>query len=409
MESRRKLTAARLKAANEFPYFATGLYSLVPVFVKNKNFKTMGVTKNGILLVSRDALERWTISEIAGVLLHEMMHVIRDHHDRGKGLAADPLLWNMATDLAINDSLRDAKIDLPQEGIFPEMYNLPEGKTEEFYYSELRQMDSDGNLKKPQEPAACGGFDGSGGGKPIDGEEDEDEAQGAGRSKEDLDSIRSQQAEEIRAEVAKNPGSVSAGIRRWAEDFLKPSKVCWKQLLKRSVRKSVNFVQGQQDFYYGRPARRQASYGFGLGKPVMPAMRAHKPHIAVAVDTSGSMSKGDLEEALIEIHAIMKNYQGVMDLIVFDCEVHVTKNVKNVKEAAQALKGGGGTSFVPVFEEIEKMKQRPNILVVATDGFGDAPASPIPGLETIWLLVGEYTHVPSQWGITVRTQTGEPE
>jgi predicted metal-dependent peptidase len=60
--------------------------------------------------------------------------------------------------------------------------------------------------------------------------------------------------------------------------------------------------------------------------------------------------------------------------------------------------GGGGTSFVPVFEEVHKLGFKPDALVYLTDGygtFGDAPDYPV-----LW---GDISHDPKlyPWGEVV--------
>ena len=58
------------------------------------------------------------------------------------------------------------------------------------------------------------------------------------------------------------------------------------------------------------------------------------------------------------------------------------------------IKGGGGTSFVPVFEWAEKQDRQPELLVYFTDAEGQFPKQE-PVCPTIWLVKGK-AKVP--WG-----------
>ena len=49
-------------------------------------------------------------------------------------------------------------------------------------------------------------------------------------------------------------------------------------------------------------------------------------------------------------------------------------------------KGGGGTSFIPFFEKVEKRDSLDSrVTVYLTDGYGDFPKS-IPQVDTLWVV-----------------------
>ena len=58
------------------------------------------------------------------------------------------------------------------------------------------------------------------------------------------------------------------------------------------------------------------------------------------------------------------------------------------------FKGGGGTSFRPVFEWVEKQGLRPEALVYFTDAEGEFPER-APHYPVIWLVKGRE---PVPWG-----------
>ena len=50
--------------------------------------------------------------------------------------------------------------------------------------------------------------------------------------------------------------------------------------------------------------------------------------------------------------------------------------------------GGGGTSFIPFFNQVAALKDDPvDLCVYLTDGYGDFPATP-PEMPVLWVIVG---------------------
>lgn len=502
-----KLAAGRLMSCERMPYFASALHALTPVEVAEGSLDTFGVLPNSVLLVDLAALRRWKVDEVAGVLVHEGLHIIRDHDARRRRLGAESYgecrLWNLAADCEINDDLKAAGLPLPGTPVFPKTFKLEDGQTAEQYYGELRKLaqkcphcrgvigdpsssgqgsDGDqsssgggggegddegdgggdgcqcgagdksgdggegsqdgpqdakssgkgqgkGKQKKggkgkkgggtcpfchgPQKPEAGGGWCGSGGGLPVPGEpEHKGEADAKGRSEVELNSLRRRVAEAIKDAVEKSRGTVPAGLARWADEVLQPPRVDWRTKLAQVARTAVAFRPGAVDFRYHRPSRRQGAIGLGIGKPVLPAMIQPVPRVGIAVDTSGSMSSRDLTIAVEESAGILGALGADVDFIACDASVGAVKRVRTPRELAESLVGGGGTDFAPVFDAVEKLRPRPEVLVYITDGCGPAPLKPPPGLRTIWVLVGQYRQTPhfpgEPWGEIIELDDLEP-
>ena len=421
-----KLASARLLAVNRMPYFRTAILSLLPR--QAPGLGTFGVTRNGIMLWDPAAIEAWTVREAAGVIIHEALHLMRNHADRREAMGADPKAWNCAADLEINDDLQAAKLDLPGDGLFPDKVGMEEGLTAEEYYHLLpRQPSGDGDQGDPQqggqqregddegkdgdgeqgqgnsvaealgvEPGVGAGECGGCAGNPMDAEADiPDEA--PGRSDAELARIRRQTAEAVRQEAEKGRGNVPGSLVRWADAYLSPPKVSWQQKLQRAVRGAIAYRAGAVDMRYNWPSRRQAGIGYGMGRPVLPALRAPVPRVAVAVDTSGSMGTDELQEAVAECNGILKTVGAEIDFVACDCRIQDAGKVRHWKQLVDRLKGGGGTDFRPIMERFNLQRPRPDIVVVATDGCGPAPAEE-PPYKVIWLLVGPYKRPPCDWG-----------
>jgi len=64
------------------------------------------------------------------------------------------------------------------------------------------------------------------------------------------------------------------------------------------------------------------------------------------------------------------------------------------------MRGGGGSNFIPAFDELLKMKNRPDVIIAITDGMISVPEHCPSGVNVVWVLVGA-TQPPAQWGSAV--------
>jgi predicted metal-dependent peptidase len=128
--------------------------------------------------------------------------------------------------------------------------------------------------------------------------------------------------------------------------------------------------------------------------------------VAIAVDTSGSMGAAELTAALREANGVLSAIGADITYLACDADVHELIKVRDVKEMAKRLTGGGGTDFRPVFEALEKVRPIPEVLIFITDGCGPAPPAPPPRTRVIWLLVGPYQQAPCSWGTQISIDGG---
>jgi hypothetical protein len=131
---RRQLSLARLRAARTAPYLASAIAAMRPVAAPGLG--TFGVDAGWRLHVDPAMFDQWTLDEVAGVLLHEVSHLLRDHAGR-RPPHVDPVLWNICGDLEINDDLVAADgVTLPSP-LLPSTLGLPDGLTAEQYLDRL--------------------------------------------------------------------------------------------------------------------------------------------------------------------------------------------------------------------------------------------------------------------------------
>jgi len=410
---KQKLVAARAMVKEKAPYFRAALNGAV--YVEMPGLNTMAMSKDGVLFYDSADLERLSVEEAAASLVHELLHWLRDHSGRREANGAQPKEWNIACDCEINDDLVGMKFTISQQNadlfVMPSHIGAQPGKTGEEYYSVVR------NMKNPpkigQNPKGGAGWCGSAAGRPIPNEPDtspgkkQDDGSkdkpgtGDGRTESEADRMRKQVAEAAKKhEVKHGRGSVPAGFSRWADAFLTPPKVDWRQKLAKVMRATIAFRPGAVTTTWKAFGRKQAALGFGPGKPLTPAWRNPVPRVAIAVDTSGSMGQNELLTAACEIDGILRAINSEAEFTACDCAVHSVKTVRTAQEAVKEFKGGGGTSFIPVFEFFAKRKTQlpPEVLIFVTDGDGWAPDKPPPGMRVIWVLVGPYRRHPATWG-----------
>jgi predicted metal-dependent peptidase len=120
------------------------------------------------------------------------------------------------------------------------------------------------------------------------------------------------------------------------------------------------------------------------------------------------MGKGELVTAVQECAGILDAAGSEVGFYACDAKVHAALKVRTIEVLCEHLKGGGGTSFVPVFNQIEKVHPKPHILIFITDGGGDAPIDPPAGVHVIWLLVGAHRCRPhfGGWGAEQGEESG---
>ncbi|WP_329133202.1 VWA-like domain-containing protein [Streptomyces sp. NBC_01476] len=396
-----KLFAARLHAARVRPYLATALFALHTV--ESRTVPTMAVDRYWRCYVSPVFVDRTPVEELAGVWVHEVSHLLRDHHGRSDrfarehGLtgAAERLRMNIAADCEINDDTFGDGLARPEGAVEPGLLRLPEGKLMEEYLLRFRLGPHTAHLAWLD----CGsGADGLERGWDLGPE-------GAhGLTPQERDAVRFRVAEGIRG----RPGNSPRGWQRWAQAAFHPPQP-WRELLGAAVRSAASGPGVGEDYTYGRPSRRSA----GLPGVVLPSLRRRPPRVCVVIDTSGSVSDTELGSALLEVAAISRAVGGRRDLVtVLPCDaaaqvVHPLCSAEGIP-----LLGGGGTDLRTGFARALRTQPRPDVIVALTDGQTPWPATRPPCRTVVGLFPRERASwnendpdyvpdAPPEWARTV--------
>ncbi|MFB9923090.1 VWA-like domain-containing protein [Amycolatopsis halotolerans] len=368
-----KLYAARLYAVRHRPYLATALFALH--VVESRRVPTMGVDRHWRCYVSPRFVDRTPLEELAGVWVHEVSHLLRDHHGRGDRYAAkheltgpaERLRMNIAADCEINDDVFGDGLDRPEGAVDPQLLRLREGELMEEYLAQFRL----GPYTAEFAWLDCGsGADG------LERDWDLGLDGAHGLSEQERDAVRFRVAQGING----NPGDVPAGWKRWAEEAFHPP-LPWRELLGAALRSAMSGAG--EDYTYGRPSRRSAS----LPGVILPSLRRRPPQVCVIVDTSGSVSDAELGSALLEIAAIVRAVGGRRDLVsVLSCDAaaYVTQQLCGAEGIP--LLGGGGTDLRTGFAGALRSNPRPDVIVALTDGQTPWPSSRPPCRTVVGLF-----------------------
>lgn len=414
---------ARAYAAEQIPWLAPALYAARLVLTEScpgpaavDEGMRVYFNPHAVDALVREKSEwREAVPELGFVWFHEIAHRLREHAERAREKEARAKLWNIASDLEINDA-RLPGLRHPQRfaPLLPSQFNMPEGKLAEFYYDRLQERSqlpssagtgeqegsadvraskteqpssknfvtqhpsSDDRASEPKQPeeGLSSAFDEGSGvhGERRSWELAEDDARAPALSVVEQEVVRRSVAEQIVQQ--KDRGSVPAGWIRWAEEKLAP-KVDWRELLKRRMRGAIVRGTGQRvDYSFDRPHRRAFAYA-----PIFPpSLRGDfLPRIACVVDTSGSISQRELGQALAEVRAVLESLRTPITVIPCDAVPYEPIKVftrSDFLSCCQKLPGGGGTNMVAGIEAALNLQPMPDVVLVLTDGYTPYPPRP---------------------------------
>ena len=267
------------------------------------------------LIYNPEFFERLTKLERLDVLKHEFYHLVFLHVTSRKPENVKPLIWNFATDLAINSHLSN----LPENCLKPGQGHFEDfeaGLSAEQYLKLLNKKQEEHEKEKNQEGNDSGDSEGSG--LPEDGQFDSHDEwsqdgemspaqqQAADIAKERLKEFVKEAAEE--AQKGSGWGTVPADVRRDIIARLQ-TKVDWRKVLRYFVKTSLRSSRSST------VKRLNKRYPYiHPGKKV-----ARLAKIAISVDQSGSVSDGMLELFFAELNKLAK--LATFTVVPFDTRV----------------------------------------------------------------------------------------
>jgi hypothetical protein len=405
-ELRQRWAASRVWAAHQAPYLATALLALVPVVVDQSgepprrqfDLGAFPVDPAWHIYLDPAALAAAEVGTVGFWLLHQVTHLLRQHAARFPGEAAagpgaaplsgrtpDQRRWNLAGDAEIDDDLRAGELTLPDGAVVPASLGLPDGWVAEQYWDALLA-----GKAAEREPPDCG--------SGCDGQCRAWDCGRPGLSELECRLLGRDVARRIR-EHHRRRGELPAGWQRWADEILHPV-VNWRQVLASAVRRGVADVAGRVDFTYRRPSRRSPV----VRDVVLPSLRQPLPQVAMVIDTSGSMSDQMLAQALGEVGGVLKSV-GIArrNLHVVCCDAKAYEAQRALDPGQVRLLGGGGTDMGAGLAAAARLRPRPDLVIVLTDGHTPWPPAP-PARTRVLVGLMDPTGQTPDWATAVTIQ-----
>jgi predicted metal-dependent peptidase len=417
-----KLTRARVQLILMQPFFGTLSLRLK---LTPGNVATMA-TDGSRIVYNPAFVDELKPAELEGTLAHEVMHCALGHQCR-RG-TRDPGLWNEAADFAVNPILVSNGFTLPAGALIdPAFANL----SAEEIYARLHQKRNGSNAAPNQIPQQASPGGGTAGGQqqtpgpaashPSSGNSPQPVSAHTGQASGQVVGSTSTQpgrfgeVMDVTDELgqAASPAELRRQGHEWniaAEQALRSAKVCghdplgverplaenrqsqqdWRAILRDFVAATAPY-----DYRWTPPNRRYIASGLYLPS----VERRGLGEVVIAVDTSGSIGKLELEQFAGEISAISEEAQPEAIQVVYcDAAVQSTQEFASSEPVRLEPKGGGGTDFRPVFDWVTKNNIAPVCLIYLTDlccdSFPETPEYPV-----LWVTDSRRT---APFGETVR-------
>ena len=398
-----RVRSARARASFLRPYFTAAIFALV--IVESEAVPTIGVDRYKRLYFNPKWIAQYSVTELTTVVLHEIGHVLRDHHLRARAIGVTALTAqdaNVAQDCALNDDIASeieqlgdlkplpdpkdpAILALPEEmrgPFYPWKIGCEDGHVWEHYYRHMRE-------NAPEEPEdklilVLGGDCGSGAHGVTRSWDlgDPEDCGIEGVSDADWEDVKDIVARAI-TEHAKTKGSVPNGWLEWSNTLLSPPVIQWDQLLASNLRWGINDAAGMVTHSYQRPSRRQSAFR----DFVMPNMRRPIPFICVIGDTSGSMDETQLAYVRGVVRDICQSLGAKLAFLATDAAVHGGMQMVHDGHDVE-LRGRGGTNMcVGIDYALTNVYPKPDVIMVCTDCETGWPAV-APPIKTIVCAIG---------------------
>ena len=396
-----KITQAKVAMLFDHPFFGNLAIGLEAIEKKNMRIKTMA-TDGRHLFYDPDFVLNTPLSQLTGVISHEVLHCALNHISRRNGRDER---WQLATDFAANDIVIQT-FDLPEgvliSGRIPGTDEFKD-KNAEFIYSKLPEpikitikfnpMDShdewegwgngkgEGKDKKDGKDTS----DGSSQNGQVDGATGEKPQNGDGDSEED--DLEAEWRERVAqaATSARMQGKFPAHLETIVGNLLQP-KLNWKAILRDMIVSCA-----KSDFRIIPPNKKHLWRGFYL-----PSVYGEEINIAVAIDSSGSISDDEITEFLSEVKGICDQYDNyTIHLFICDAAIHQRVELHPYEPLPKIIGGRGGTSFIPPIKKAEEEHLQITAFVYLTDLFGPFPEQPT--FPVIWVSVSPEDVKPP-WG-----------
>ena len=295
------------------PFFAAlsrRITKMVTKAIPTAGVKLNEKTAQFEMVYNPEFFETLTDTHIKGVLKHEFYHIIYEHVTGRLPSEGMSIMWNIATDLAINSHIAD---ELPDMACVPgrdKFEDYPTGLSAEAYYNMLKKDEQFQQDPQNGNGQAGDGEGGQGGGMP----QSLDDHSGWGEASDETKAMAKERLRQAVEDAAKEAsqrgswGSVSSEMRKQIMDMINP-KVDWRKVLRYFIKTS----QRSNKRSTVRRINKRFPY-IHSGKKV-----TRQAKIAISIDQSGSVSDKMLAAFFAELGSLAKYAE--FTVIPFDTQV----------------------------------------------------------------------------------------
>ena len=326
----------------------------------------------------RQFMESLSVQEVAGIVLHEAVHIMLRHIPRHRDLIKENAqLANIAFDYVDNAFIRS----LPSYGT---TFVLPEGHLYDEQFKDMTVRQVYEILKKENEGG--NGFGGRCNGQTLD---DHDTSVIESLSDAERGELEKIVTDAIQQSVIL-AGMNGVDVPRAIIDAITP-EVDWREAMREFVSETM---RGRDDHTFTMFNRKRL-----VDELYMPSVISERVgDVIIAIDTSGSIGQRELSEFM--------NYMGMLcdqvepdsvTVLWWDMKVQGTQKLTsaygNLKEVLKPM-GGGGTYVSCVSKYIIDNKISADCIVVLTDGYVESQIKWETSIPTLWVSTRSNMAIP---------------
>lgn len=388
-----RITKARIKLLLEAPFFATGALRLQTIVLGDEEWAQQfggpqsACTDGYAVFYSDSYVQGLSDKEVITLVCEEACHCLLGHHCR-RG-SRDPVTWNLACDQAIFHTVKNATwFELKDITVVPEYDRL----SAEQIYAKMQQ-------KQSQKPKGGGGKGGGtitirlgGYGQVIDGRDKDGKKLSPAMmaaAEQEWRVVR-EQAERLAKQAGKMPG----GLERGMQD-LRHADIDWRDIPRQFVASAIS-----TDYRWVPPNKRHIWNGLYLPS----VQREGTGAVGVFIDVSGSVGQREMDLFCGITQDFMDELKpSTLHALFVDTKVQRHEQYQPGETLDFKTTGGGGTSFRPPFQFIEKHGIELDCAVYCTDlGSDDFPEE--PPYRTLWVTTSRTITPP--FGEAIRIEEG---
>ncbi|WP_111977209.1 vWA domain-containing protein [Algibacillus agarilyticus] len=403
------------------PFFSTfAMYCQFKISMSVDFAETSGKTMH----INSQFFESLSLAEKFSFLLHQVLHLSLQHPLRGQHKQTE--IWNIAADIAVNliitdcsslkpapftawdnrykgctaEEIYNALITLENESTSPSCVTSPNRDQQQAYTLSVPDLDPDEDPSSDPNSDPSSNKNSKQDDCHNDSTQDTEKVQQTKsslknpqlqqyRSKHDVSSHKTAteqnkqlkpywdkacQSIRIQQQKLKTWGNIPELLKREFEIAIS-NKVDWRSVLWRYCQTRLSDFKEFDWRFVSRGLYREEMYSEGL-------------HLAVAIDTSSSVSQHELSIFMAELNQIIHTFTDIdISLYFADADIVGPYALNNETKDLPIPRGGGGTTFNQFFKKIETdfTFSPPDALLYLTDGGAIFPTK-APEIPTLWLI-----------------------